>query len=587
MKLLSNVVGMATLLFASADVVSAQFQDAAAPSRPHSVTEYPDGSVVAADETGTYVYTDWSQYFRSGFFMRHGKRCGAGSLALPPSIAFLGSQNDCTNTSNNPAPEYDPTSGTSVVYDIPVVFHIFYANNGNGNIADDRVTEQIQILNDDFASLTNSKIQFHLATEDPNGNPTTGIQRFRNNRWYNDSGNYAPQVSWDTNRYLNIYSNTAGGNLGYAYVPNGGGVVGSTFDGVRLFWQSIGYTSYAPYNLGRTGTHEVGHYLGLLHTFDGGCGTSNCNTSGDLICDTNPESSPNYSSCFPSQRVTCGNQDPVRNYMDYSEDACMDNFSFGQALRMRCTLDNWRVNLANWDGGGGGNNNPPTQAAGESPVSGSGSVSTGVNLSWDAASGATLYDVYFGTSTNPPLASSDQTGTSYSPGTLANGTTYYWRVDSQNDNGVTGGALWSFTTEAGGTGGGDLPFSDGFESASLAGWNTSGNVRVSSTSNSGAYAAELRRNASMSRTLDTGGATEVTLGWSWRSNALDYPADEATLTITHAGGTISVDSLSSNSSYASSIQQITGLTGSTITVTFTCSANRNNERLYVDDVSVQ
>ena len=586
MTRLITAVAAATLAICASDRAEAQFDRMATPAALHSVHETVDGLIVAADETGTYVYDDWDAYFRSGFFFRHGKRCGSEALAHP-QMGFLGTQSDCTSTSNNPAPEYDPAGAGAAEYDIPVVFHIFYANNGNGNIDDQRAIEQIQILNDDFASLTNSKIRFHLATEDPNGNPTNGINRYRNNRWYNDGGNYATQVGWDTNRYLNIYSNTAGGNLGYAYLPNGGGVVGSSFDGVRLFWRAVGYTNYAPYNLGRTGTHEVGHYLGLYHTFQNGCGTSNCNASGDLICDTNPESSPNYSACSPSERITCGNQDPVRNYMDYSEDACMDNFTMEQSMRMRCTIENWRVDLTTWEGGGGPGT-PPDQATGNSPASGATGVATSATLSWDAAAGATQYDVYFGTSSNPGLVSANQSGTSYDPGTLATGTTYFWRVDTENGDGVTTGAIWSFTTEAGGGsgGGGDLPFTDGFESSSLAGWTTSGNVRVGTTAASGVYAAEIRRSGSLSRTLDTGGATSVTVDWSWRSNGLDYPSDAASLTIQHAGGSVTVD-LSANGGYAGGSRTISGLSGSTVTLTFTCAANRNNERLYIDDISVQ
>ena len=178
------------------------------------------------------------------------------------------------------------------------------------------------------------------------------------NKWYNDRGNYKAQLAWDTNRYLNIYTNTAGGNLGYVEGFPQQGIVGTSNDGVVCNWTAFGRNSSgAPYNLGRTATHEVGHYLGLLHTFQGGCGTSDCSASGDLVCDTNPESSPNYSSC---SRVTCGSPDPVKNYMDYSEDACMDNFTPDQAARMRCVLIHYREAL--WSGNGGGGGGDPVGA---------------------------------------------------------------------------------------------------------------------------------------------------------------------------------------------------------------------------------
>ena len=547
-----------------------------------SVFELHSGEIVASDLEGTYVYDTWDEYLRSSFFVRNGKRCGFDVLEHPPEIAFLGSQADCTNSSSFPAPEYDPTSGGATVYDIPVVFHVLYNTNGSGNIPDARIFEQIDILNQDFAVLTNSLIQFHLATEDPNGGATSGITRTRSRSYYNDRGSYAANLGWDTNRYLNIYTNTAGGNLGYAYVPNGGGVVGQSFDGVRLLWSSVGYTNAVPYNLGRTGTHEVGHYLGLLHTFNGGCGTSNCNTSGDLICDTNPESSPNYSACSPSERSTCGSPDPVRNYMDYSDDACMDNFSLEQAYRMRCTLENWRVDLTTWEGGGG---NPPAVASGPSPSNGSGGASIGTTLGWSSANGATQYDVYFGTSTSPALASSNQGSTSYSPGTLAYSTTYYWRVDTENTNGVTQGALWSFTTEADpGPGGGNI-FFDGFESGTLGGWSGSNNdARVGSVAATGAFAAELRKSSAITQTISTGSASSVTVSWDWRTSGYDA-GERIRCTITGgSGGTVTVDN--SASSYAGASRTISGVSGS-ITIQFSTNANRKNERGYIDNVNVE
>jgi len=557
------------------------------PSQRNSVTELEDGSILAHDIEGTYLFADWDEYLSSPFFMRNGKRCGIDSLNMPPSVAFIGSQSDCTNSVTVPDPGYDPNGAGAPVYDIPVVFHVLYSNNGTGNIPDARIFEQVAILNADFAALTDSKIQFHLATEDPNGAPTNGITRHRNKNWYNDRGSYASSVGWDTTRYLNIYTNTAGGNLGYAYLPNGGGVVGTEFDGVRLLWRAVGYTNYSPYDLGRTGTHEVGHYLGLQHTFQGGCGTSNCYASGDLCCDTNPESSPSYSACFPSQRITCGSQDPVRNYMDYSEDACMDNFTLDQSLRMRCTLENWRPDLTTWEGGGGGGGTAPDQVGGGSPTNGATEVSSTVDLAWNAANGATQYDVYFGTTTSPGLVSSNQASTSYDPGQLADGTTYYWRVDSENGNGVTTGSLWSFTTAAGGGGGGGgggTIFFDGFESGSYANWSRQNNdARIGTNSLTGVYAAELRRSTAITTSISTT-QTDVTVSWSWRTSGYDS-GERLQATITGGAGGPQVVTYSGTSWTGQSVT-LTGVSG-TIGITFDTNANRKNERGYVDDVLVE
>jgi hypothetical protein len=268
------------------------------------------------------------------------------------------------------------------------VVHIIMANNGAGNIPDSAVDSQIDVLNEDFRAIAGSlgapgedvRIEFFLATQDPDGNPTTGITRTVKTQWYNDSGPYANALNWDTTRYLNIYTNSAGGSLGYAYVPSGGGVVGSNFDGVRILWTAFGRNAPIgpPYNLGRTATHEVGHWLGLYHTFQGGCASaSGCAGNGDLICDTNPEGSPTGSgTCSKS---TCGSPDPADNYMDYSDDICMNKFTPNQANRMRCTIENFRVDLA----GGGPTNTPPTVSI-DSPANGT-SVDDGTSITFQGS----------------------------------------------------------------------------------------------------------------------------------------------------------------------------------------------------------
>jgi hypothetical protein len=195
-------------------------------------------------------------------------------------------------------------------------------------------------------------VQFKLATVDPSGAATTGINRHLNSTWHNDGGGYYNSLAWDPHNYLNIYCNEASGALGYVpYLPQNGSP-GSNSDRVVAYYAAVGRNAPIgpPYNQGRTVTHEVGHYLGLHHTFNGGCNGGNCYTSGDRICDTNPEANPNFS-CGNSS--SCGNSDPISNYMDYTDDVCMNEYTFEQTRRIRCTLQYYRPNLAEPIGGGG------------------------------------------------------------------------------------------------------------------------------------------------------------------------------------------------------------------------------------------
>lgn len=366
LKFLSSAAALAVL------TLPLQAQSFGGGDKAFNVWEQNNGDVLAADSSGTYVFDGWEAYHASLFFKLHGKCGQAAAQVQSNDQGPVGSQADCSSTFTNPGSEYAP-SGQA--FRVPVVVHVLQRKNGKGYISPAQVQAQVDILNEDFLALAGSNgangsdtnIEFYLATSDPSGAATTGITYHKNNGWYNDSGVYYNSIGWDTTRYLNIYTNTAGGNLGYAYVPSSGGVVGQSWDRVVIFWRSFGRdTGYAPYDQGRTVTHEVGHYLGLYHTFGGGCADpGSCASNGDLICDTNPESSPNYSYC---SRVTCGSSDPVKNYMDYSEDLCMDNFTSNQARRMRCTLENFRVGLWSWDNG---DTNSPPSALVESPADGS------------------------------------------------------------------------------------------------------------------------------------------------------------------------------------------------------------------------
>jgi hypothetical protein len=281
------------------------------------------------------------------YFQQAHTRCGTPDRRPLPG---LDSPTDCSYTRTNPDAAYDPGVG---VFRIPVVVHVIQRTDGTGFIPDARVRSQIDILNEDFRALagtlgapgTDTGIEFYLATVDPDGNPTDGITNSTNNTWYNDSGRYWETLAWDTNRYLNIYTNSADGYLGYVPDLPQGGIAGDDADRVVVLHEAFGRDApLRPFDLGRTATHEVGHYLGLYHTFDGGCGsTSTCNTSGDLICDTNRQDQPTWG--CPSSASSCGGPAPFDNYMDYSDDRCMDRFTPIQARRMRCSMEFYRPNL--------------------------------------------------------------------------------------------------------------------------------------------------------------------------------------------------------------------------------------------------
>lgn len=204
---------------------------------------------------------------------------------------------------------------------IPVAFHVVYGNGNNGNVTDQQIADQMDVLNDAFAP---SGYQFSLSV-------TT---RTQNQTWFTGcagaSENPMKQaLNVDPATTLNIYScGPSGGLLGFAYFP-------SSFPeddfrhGVVVLHSSLPGGSAAPYNLGDTATHEVGHYVGLFHTFQGGC-----SGPGDQVADTPAEASPAFG--CPTGRDTCPadpGPDPIENFMDYVDDFCMDEFTPGQKVR--------------------------------------------------------------------------------------------------------------------------------------------------------------------------------------------------------------------------------------------------------------
>jgi hypothetical protein len=277
------------------------------------------------------------------------ERCG-----IPPrsqDVAALSAPSDCGYFSTTIKPEYDP----SFSYYIPVVFHVIQNTSGAGFLSEATIKDQIRVLNEDYLALpgtpgapgSNAKFRFRLAEIDPNGNPTNGITYTTNNTWYQDNGAYWNTLAWDTNRYLNVYTNLCAGYFGYVPDWPQGGIVGQNQDRVVVWWEAVGKNGTAgwPLNMGRTLTHEVGHYFGLEHPFYGGCASaSNCYNNGDLICDTDPQGSETWG--CPSSPSSCGNPHAMHNYMDYTDDPCLWEFTYEQINRMRCTIEHWRPDLS-------------------------------------------------------------------------------------------------------------------------------------------------------------------------------------------------------------------------------------------------
>lgn len=234
-----------------------------------------------------------------------------------------------------------PSKAVVGIITIPVVVHVVY-NNDTENISDAQIFSQIAILNEDFRRLNSDadnqwpqaadvEIEFCLASLDPDGNPTTGITRTFTNSPSFGSNNFVKfdltggKNAWDSDHYLNIWVCDLNDILGYAQFPGGS----ASTDGIVCHYLAFGNTGTAtpPFDLGRTATHEVGHWLNLRHIWgDGDCSTD------DFVADTPESDGPNFGCAY--DHVSCGSLDMIKNYMDYSDDACLTLFTEGQKERM-------------------------------------------------------------------------------------------------------------------------------------------------------------------------------------------------------------------------------------------------------------
>lgn len=245
---------------------------------------------------------------------------------------------------------------------IPVVVHVVYYNAAQ-NISEAQIQSQLEVLNRDFRRLNadrdqtpdlfkgvaaDSEVEFVLAQRTPQGEPTTGITRTQttvngfgiNNDAMKFTGT-GGQSAWDTRQYLNIWVVAIKDEeevLGYSQFPNAGP---AATDGVVIDYRAFGTTgtAAAPYHLGRTTTHEVGHWLNLLHIWgDAECGD-------DLVADTPTQKEAN-NKCPAFPHPSCNNtSDMFMNYMDYTYDACMNLFTQGQKNVMQYALATYRPSI--------------------------------------------------------------------------------------------------------------------------------------------------------------------------------------------------------------------------------------------------
>jgi hypothetical protein len=257
----------------------------------------------------------------------------------------------------------EPETNRDLIYTIPVIFHVVHLGEDVGvgtNISDEQILDGLRILNEDFRKVPGSwgdgngvdvQIEFCLAQRDPNGNPTSGINRIDGNQWstYPSQGiqvnpfnvgepemNIKSVTSWDRSSYMNVWivseiHNSSISPQGHAYLPTN-----SIVDGIIILHNVIGSFGNVQeiHDMSRTLTHEAGHYLGLYHTFgtyqscDYALSETDCVNNGDYVCDT-PPTTPN---------LECTDNCPgaqFENYMDYSQQTCKKMFSQGQKDRMR------------------------------------------------------------------------------------------------------------------------------------------------------------------------------------------------------------------------------------------------------------
>lgn len=259
--------------------------------------------------------------------VRSERLCGTDHDPLKIAAAEIDFADRLQELKNNP--EMEVSGGVINVY-----FHVV-SSGTTGNISDQMIADQMTVLNNAYAGWGYS---FNRVSTDRTSNTT----------WFNDcyGASETPMknaLHRGTAKDLNVYTcNPSNGILGYATFPSSY-TNSPLLDGVVLLHSSLPGGSAVPYNEGDTATHEIGHWMGLYHTFQGGCAKSTTN-GGDYVSDTPAERSAAYG--CPTGRNSCSSTglDPITNFMDYTDDSCMFEFTGGQDGRMDSQFTAYRYN---------------------------------------------------------------------------------------------------------------------------------------------------------------------------------------------------------------------------------------------------
>jgi hypothetical protein len=306
-----------------------------------------DRSHPGMQSDGTFVAPDGTVFASQREFVESGRRC---AVPHPDELEIARIEAKSNSGKGKPGGGGDgggttppPPTGT---VSIPVYFHVISKTDGTGVFPDSWLDAQIDVLNQAFSGQgpnRSGEIEAGIGATTRFVFTRAGTTHTTSDAWYNAGpGTAAERQMKQALRAggadaLNFYTNGGGGYLGWATFP-WNYASNPSQDGVVCYWASLPGSNYVPYNLGDTGTHEVGHWLGLYHTFQGGC-----QGSGDQVADTPAERSAQYR--CPIGADTCRNiagLDPIENFMDYTDDACMYQFTAGQGDRMSSMWESHR-----------------------------------------------------------------------------------------------------------------------------------------------------------------------------------------------------------------------------------------------------